>query len=219
MEVIRPHAQRNRVYCAGPLFNAAERREMSQIAEVLQRAGFETFLPHADGLEFARVLPELIRRGWNQVEAGQKLHEAIFALDAYQVIVGCGSLVFNMNGRTPDEGAVAEAAMAWTLGKPVVIYKDDERSKIAGRDNPLVIGMADFLTVGRLDEIGQALQYRFAQCNPRPDEAITCPRHLRETLKQGEDFHNCLAQASESEKVERIVNYLNAAGRASSVCR
>ncbi|OTP76147.1 Nucleoside 2-deoxyribosyltransferase [Caballeronia sordidicola] len=42
-----------RVYCAGPLFNARERAEMDSIASVLEQAGFSTFLPHRDGLEFA----------------------------------------------------------------------------------------------------------------------------------------------------------------------
>ena len=53
-------------------------------------------------------------------------------------------------GRTPDEGAVSEAAMAWTLGKPMVAYKDDVRSLIAGRVNPPLVGLvsqnSDYVT-------------------------------------------------------------------------
>ena len=80
------------------------------------------------------------------------MHRAIFALDAYQVVVGCGSLVCNINGRVPDEGAVAEASMAWTLGKPVVLYKQDIRTAVSGRDNPLVAGLAEFAVAAEFDE-------------------------------------------------------------------
>ena len=43
MATIFPLAHLRRVYCAGPLFNEAERREMLRIAEVLSRADFEPF--------------------------------------------------------------------------------------------------------------------------------------------------------------------------------
>lgn len=41
---IFPLRNPRRVYCAGPLFNEAERREMLRIAYVLRRAGFEAFV-------------------------------------------------------------------------------------------------------------------------------------------------------------------------------
>lgn len=182
---IFPLRPTQRVYCAGPLFNEPERREMSAIAESLRRSGFEPFVPHADGLEFAKVQPYLAEQGYDAADAGRLLHEAIFALDVYQVIVGCGSLVLNMNGRVPDEGAVAEAAMAWSLGKPIVIYKSDARSKIAGRDNPLVVGLADFELIEQIDELGTALAARQAKLLPDGDCQVPCPPHLRQTLSAG----------------------------------
>lgn len=183
---IFPLRQTQRVYCAGPLFNESERREMLAIADSLRRAGFEPFVPHADGLEFAQVQPYLAARGYEPAAVGQLLHEAIFALDVYQVLVGCGSLVLNMNGRVPDEGAVAEAAMAWSVGKPIVIYKADARSKIAGRDNPLVVGLAGFETIEDIDELGAALAARLAQFPSYADGQVTCAPHLRQTLSAGE---------------------------------
>ena len=154
---VQPFKNPRRVYCAGPLFSGAERREMEHISRVLGANGFDTFVPHADGMEFAKVLPYLVGQGHDATAVGQWLHEAVFALDTYQVVEGCGSLVFNMNGRTPDEGGVAELTMAWMLGKPCVIYKDDARSMIAGRDNPLVVGQANFSVVRTFDEIAPAL--------------------------------------------------------------
>ncbi|MDB5389913.1 MAG: hypothetical protein JWM11_5559 [Planctomycetaceae bacterium] len=145
------------VYCAGPLFNQAERDEMSQIAELLCAAGFEVYLPHRDGMEFRPVLNELVARGWPINTAGGFLHAAIFALDVYQLVAECGSVVWNLNGRVPDEGAVSEAAMAWMLGKPMVAYKDDFRTLISSRDNPLLAGLVDFEVVTAKEVIPDAL--------------------------------------------------------------
>ncbi|HWB12101.1 MAG TPA: nucleoside 2-deoxyribosyltransferase [Pirellulales bacterium] len=182
---IYPLRERRRVYCAGPLFNESERQEMNSIAASLRRAGFEPFVPHADGLEFAKVQPYLASQGYDPAAAGRLLHEAIFALDVYQVVLGCGALAMNMNGRVPDEGAVSEAAMAWSFGKPVVIYKADARTKVAGRDNPLVVGLSQFETVDEIDDLGPALARRYADVQPDPETAVPCPPHLRETLATG----------------------------------
>lgn len=182
---IFPLRQTQRVYCAGPLFNESERREMTAIADSLRRSGYEPFVPHAHGLEFAKVQPYLAEQGFDAADAGRLLHEAIFTLDVYQVIVGCGSLVLNMNGRVPDEGAVAEAAMAWSLGKPIVIFKADARSKIAGRDNPLVIGLANFELIEQIDNLGEALAARQAELLPDAECQVPCPAHLRQTLSAG----------------------------------
>lgn len=183
---IYPVRETRRVYCAGPLFNEPERQEMNLIAASLRQAGFVPFVPHADGLEFAKVQPYLAAQGLDPAAAGRLLHKAIFALDVFQVVIGCGSLVMNMNGRVPDEGAVSEAAMAWTLGKPVVIYKADARTKVAGRDNPLVVGLSDFETIDEITELGPALAALYAELQPDRDAAVPCPRHLAGTLSAGE---------------------------------
>lgn len=144
---------------------------MTAIADCLTRAGYHVYLPHRDGMEFRLVLDVLVERGWSTAAAGEFLHAAIFALDVYQLAVECDAMVWNLNGRTPDEGGVAEAAMAWTLGKPLVAYKDDVRSLISGRLNPLLAGMVDFETVDEIDLLPQ----RLATVNdwpPRGDGAL-----------------------------------------------
>ena len=185
MSTISPLLNPRRVYCAGPLFNEAERGEMLRLAEVLKVAGFDPFVPHADGMEFAKLQPYLVGQGYAAADAGVWLHAAIFALDTYQVVVGCGSLVINLNGRVPDEGAVAEATMAWMLGKPVVAYKEDLRSVIEGRDNPLVIGQTRFEIETDLDRLGQALAERIAVQTLPPDWTTSLPRHVQETVSAG----------------------------------
>ncbi|MFN0198369.1 MAG: nucleoside 2-deoxyribosyltransferase [Planctomycetaceae bacterium] len=184
-----------KVYCAGPLFNQSERREMTEIADVLVEAGYRVYLPHRDGMEFRLVLSELTDRGWDLPTAGQFLHAAIFALDVYQLAVECDSMVWNLNGRTPDEGAVSEAAMAWTLGKPLVAYRDDVRSLIAGRVNPLLVGMVGFESVDDISQIPQRLAETIrrhadvrpmSHFSPAMDQAVQRGRILWETMQKEE---------------------------------
>jgi nucleoside 2-deoxyribosyltransferase len=182
---IYPFRHLRRVYCAGPLFNESERDEMNRIGTALRQAGFETFVPHADSLEFAQVHPHLAAHGYDAAQIGQVIHRAIFALDTYQVVCGCGALVLNMNGRVPDEGAVAEAAMAWALGKPIVIFKADARSKISGRDNPLIVGQANFETVDDIQQLGPKLAARVMELGLDSAWHVPCPAHLHDTLSAG----------------------------------
>jgi nucleoside 2-deoxyribosyltransferase len=185
-----------RVYCAGPLFNQSERSEMTTIAEALVAAGFDVYLPHRDGMEFRLVLDVLVDRGWEPALAAQFLHEAIFALDVYQVAVGCGALVWNLNGRTPDEGAVSEAAIAWTLGKPMIAYQDDVRSLIAGRMNPLLAGLVEFQKVDDLAEIVPALQARLKDQPPPVITADDLPQRLRAACRSGETLWHTMQQSA-----------------------
>ena len=184
MDTIQPFRHLRRVYCAGPLFNEAERTEMTWIADALRAEGFDPFLPHEE-VQFSQVHPLLVERGMAPARAGEVLHEAIFALDVYYVVLGCGSLVFNLNGRVPDEGAVAEATMAWMLGKPIVFYKDDSRSLIEGRDNPILAGQTGFKQVCVLEAIGPALDAALTAAQIDPAKAVCCPCHLSETLTKG----------------------------------
>jgi nucleoside 2-deoxyribosyltransferase len=204
MTTLFPLRNLRRVYCAGPLFNAAERREMLHIAEVLAAAGFEPFVPHADGMEFAQLQPFLVARGFESREIGQLLHSAIFALDTYQVVVECGSLVFNMNGRVPDEGAVAEATMAWMLGKPIVLFKEDARSAIVGRDNPLVIGPGCFQTVADIDRLGEELAAQIARHELDASWQATCPPHLESTLQAGQRLWQALEDLDGNRDLEPV---------------
>ncbi len=93
-----------RVYCAGPLFNKAERSEMSAIADVLGEAGYKVYLPHRDGMEFRLILNILVERGWPAPTAAHFLHAAIFALDVYQLAVECDQ---GQHGQGTEAGRVA----------------------------------------------------------------------------------------------------------------
>jgi nucleoside 2-deoxyribosyltransferase len=173
----------HRVYCAGPLFNQSERDEMTAIANALRDEGFAVYLPHSDGMEFRLVHHCLTSRGWEPALAAKFLHQAIFALDVFQLVSECDSVVWNLNGRVPDEGAVSEAAIAWTLGKPMIAYKDDVRSLITGRDNPLLVGLVDFEVVRSLAEIVPALREQIATAPATASPRL--PKGVSEWVERG----------------------------------
>lgn len=137
---------------------------MAKIAEKLEASGFSTFLPQRDGLELAKLGPYLVDRGYDIKQVGRWLNQAIDALDCYQVIDRCGSIVAVTAGRTPDEGLVAEVAMAWLAGKATLKYTDGEcRTLIGDSDNPLVDGRTGFTAATNLDEIVPQLCERIRQ--------------------------------------------------------
>jgi len=174
-----------KVYCAGPLFNEAERQEMKAIADLLVGEGYDVYLPHRDGMEFRLVLEVLVERGWTPSIAAAFLHAGIFALDVYQLAVDCDAMVWCLNGRVPDEGAVSEAAIAWTLGKPLVAFKNDVRSLIAGRNNPLLVGLVDFETVDSIEEIPEVLTVAIENSNDDPVPVERMPEKLRRAVLDG----------------------------------
>lgn len=125
------------VYCSGPLFCPGEVKMMSGIAGSLESSGWNTYLPHRDGVESfvmkhtdrytANLFPPLVRF----------FHRLTFAVDVYYLLK-CSGLVFNMNGRVPDEGGVAEIGMAFAAGKPVVLYREASEGSGMEAVDPMV---------------------------------------------------------------------------------
>lgn len=177
------------VYCSGPLFSPEERAAMENIANTLQQAGFAVFVPHIHGLE------ALVMRFANAPMAplaapvNRFVHRAIFALDIYQILERCHYLVFNMNGRVPDEGAVAETAVAFTAAKPLVIYKEDDRTEFNGSDNSMITGLSyTFSKVSRIPDIPAELirvEKELAALGPSPYQGGDIPPHMRQVLDFG----------------------------------
>lgn len=132
---------------------------MLRLAECLEGDGFDTFLPQRNGLELGRLSSRLVADGFSLQEADRLLQRAIFELDTAK-IVECDGLLLNLNGRVPDEGAAAEAGIAWAIGKPVVAYKADYRSPFQGTDNPLVVGLSDFRIVDKMEDLPQEFRSR-----------------------------------------------------------
>jgi nucleoside 2-deoxyribosyltransferase len=153
----------NRIYCSGPLFCAEEVGGMSAIAKVLEEAGFQTFLPHRDGLE-----PYVMRFGNSSLLSTisvirTRVDNAIFSLDVYELIERCNAVVCNLNGRVPDEGMIVEAALVYAAGKPLILFKDDARAPFGGYDNSMLTSLAHGKIVKNLDELPAVLKQEMSQ--------------------------------------------------------
>jgi nucleoside 2-deoxyribosyltransferase len=155
--------EKSRIYCSGPLFCAEEVGGMSAIAKVIEDAGFQTFLPHRDGLE-----AYLMRFGNTSFLSTislirSRIDYAIFSLDVYELIERCDAVVCNLNGRVPDEGMIVEAAIAYAAGKPLVLFKDDSRAPFGGYDNSMLTSLTRGKIVKKLKEIPSALRHEMSE--------------------------------------------------------
>jgi nucleoside 2-deoxyribosyltransferase len=156
--------RRKKVYCAGPMFSPAEKWEQKRIGWHLQKANYEIFLPQRDGIELKSMMDYLVAKPEVMREVmifTPILRSAVFALDFYMVLQWCDAIVFNMNGRMPDDGGIVEATGAYVAGKAVVLYKETPVSFIGGDDNPMIDGLARFVNVqtktGIPEAVGEAL--------------------------------------------------------------
>jgi nucleoside 2-deoxyribosyltransferase len=191
-----------KIYCAGPIFNPSEQKEMDSIAHVLRNAGYEVFLPQKDGLEFAKLFPAFLERGVKLDEAQRLLNNAIFALDVFQIKDSDG-LVLNMNGRVPDEGAMVEAGIAWACQRPIVIFNSDDRSLIHGNSNPLVMGLSDFESVSEYSDIPDAFNRKFSEIGEQ-----ILRRELSEvdiSLKKGRAISECICTERDENKIADLL--------------
>ena len=152
-----------RVYCAGPLFNEPERAEMMAIAQVLEEAGYETFLPQRDGFELSDVRRQFEMTGISPAQASRLLHRSIFDLDIYHLLQWSHACVANINGRVPDEGTVVEAALTWGAGRPLVLFKADDRAPFDGEDNPMLSCLTHLQITNAVDSIPQAVADEIAR--------------------------------------------------------
>lgn len=182
------------VYCSGPLFCAEEIAAMTAISNVLEDAGFGTFLPHRDGVE--RYVMGLVNTPLNTNLLGlrDRADRAIFALDVFQIVTRCDYFVFNMNGRVPDEGGLVETGVAFSVGKPVVLYKNDRRSVFGGSDNSMVLGLSILPPVS---DIGK-LPAEILRAEKKMEEVGSPGRphlsgSLEKTVRQGEKVWNLLS--------------------------
>ena len=182
------------VYCSGPLFCPEEIAGMNAIAKVLEDAGFGTFLPHRDGLE--RYVLSFLNTPLNINLLGlrDKIDRAIFAVDVYQIVGRCDYFVFNMNGRVPDDGGIVEAGIAFCMGKPVVLYKNDYRSAFRGKDNSMILGLSVLNPINDRRQLPSALH--------EAEKILEKPDSLRRLGLSG----HMTKVVSKGEKIWRLIN-------------
>ena len=100
------------IYIAGPLFNSAERAYLERIAEVLEKAGHKTFLPHRD----VGVIQELTADERARIFFGD-----LRALEQQDICVAL------LTGPDHDSGTCAELGYCYAKGKPCYGVTDDIR--------------------------------------------------------------------------------------------
>jgi hypothetical protein len=128
------------------MFSASDLWQQNLIDEALKKAGYTTYNPHKDGIEVASVMRQ-VNKGLalppaQVLEVVTFVHKVVFALDVYQLVERCQSVILTLDGRVPDDGSVSEAAMAFTADKPIVVFKTTPIAMLAGWDNPLVQGLS-----------------------------------------------------------------------------
>ena len=123
----------NKVYFAGPLFCQAEKDFNLKIAGILEKYGYEVFLPQRDGFEAALF----------EGKTEEELTKMIFEKDVSEVLKA--DIIFmNLDGRIPDEGACVELGIAFANGKKCYGFKTDTRSAELKLDlNPMIAGCFD----------------------------------------------------------------------------
>lgn len=181
--------ERYRIYCSGPLFCAEEVGGMTAIAQVLEDAGFHTFVPHRDGME-AYVL-RFSNSSFPSTVSGirARVDYAIFCLDVYELVERCDAVVCSLNGRVPDEGMIVEAALAYAAGRPLVLFKNDLRAPFGGYDNSMLTSLVKGKIVRRLNDLPAALRDAMTRKKePAPlsgdlRKAVSCGRRISSVLE------------------------------------
>jgi nucleoside 2-deoxyribosyltransferase len=143
------------------MFTAGDLWEQQKLATALESIGYLTYLPQRDGIEVGRVM-QLLNYPQIASEVGQAamsiVRRVVFSLDVYQLLARCDCVVFNLDGRVPDEGSVVETSLAYAAGKPIVIYKTTPVTFLAGQDNPMIEGLSNTWTNhGTLPDVIEAL--------------------------------------------------------------
>jgi nucleoside 2-deoxyribosyltransferase len=186
------------VYISGPIFCPEEVGSLAEIAELLEKKGYLTYLPHRDGLEscLMETIATPVMEDKGIMPGPQSLYMASFALEVFQLAQRGDCLVFNMNGRVPDEGAVFKTSFAFIAGKPLVLYKRDHRSIFHGRDNAMITGLSPiFSTVGKIKDIPAELAGAIESVEAQgksPYSGDNIPPFVRQVVEVGREVWSSL---------------------------
>lgn len=200
--------EKKRIYCSGPLFCAEEIGGMSAIAGVLEDAGFQTFLPHRDGLE--RYVVRFGKMPVPSIASGirTRIDYAIFSLDVYELIIGCDAVVCSLNGRVPDEGMIVEAALAYAAGKPLVFFKNDIRAPFGGYDNSMLTSLVHGKIVKKISGLPSALEYEMSQ----KTGTVSLSDDLKKAVGYGKQIASVMKrlpdQSGKKERSDRILSQI-----------
>ena len=110
-----------------------------------------------------------------------------FAIDVREIL-RCEYFLINLNGSTPDDGAMAELGIAFALGKPIVCYGNDTRCLPWLRDSVILPSAFGLTPASSLQQVVLAMEQakRLVQSmgESRPIDQIL-PANLRKIIKSG----------------------------------
>ena len=189
----------DKIYCSGPMFSPGDQSDQATVAATLEDAGYTTYLPQRDGLDlghYFQALNDPAIDATTRTDAVVLIRKACFVLDASEVLGGARALVFNMNGRVPDEGSVVEITMAYMAGIPLVIYKNTPITAEGQYDNPMVQGLSGTWEYARsYDAIVPALQAALSS-STNHGHVFAPPPALLSVMEQGRKVNDLAGQVA-----------------------
>ena len=140
-----------RIYLAGPLFCKSERDYNLSLKDALASRGYELLLPQTNGLN---INAEKMLTNPDYRDAAIMM---VFQSDL-EMLDSCDAVLFNLDGRVPDEGACVELGYAFAKGKECFGLKTDVRTAEFGTDNMMISGALKLRTASSVDELVSMLE-------------------------------------------------------------
>lgn len=138
-----------KIYYAAPLFNDMELQRNANMKKWLESKGYTVYLPQDEaGLSYNMI----------NSENKQEINKKIFESDV-NCIKNSDVLIFDLNGRVPDEGGCVELGMAYAWGVRCIGFKTDTRAlDYTGDDNLMIEGCMKFKIARNLEELEENLK-------------------------------------------------------------
>ena len=157
--------RRPRAYYAAGLFNEGERTFNLRVKAMLDGLGYETWFPQED----AGFLEQYMDEGMTLAQA----RDEIFRMNR-DAVARCDVLIFNLDGRVPDEGACVEAGLAYGMGIRCIGLQTDFRAVEPGGNNLMLDGILNYEVAGDIDTLKTMLETITVRIDLTTDEpAVT----------------------------------------------
>lgn len=153
---------RVKAYYAAGLFNEGERSFNLRVKSVLDELGIETWFPQED----AGFIEDYTDQGMTLEQA----RHAIFSQNL-EAVRSSDVLIFNLDGRVPDEGACIEAGVAFGWNKRVIGLQTDFRAVEPGGNNLMIDGIVRYEIAGSIEELRELLAPEDVAVDLRGDSA------------------------------------------------
>lgn len=140
--------KRLRVYYAAGLFNEGERAFNLLVKALFDELGIDTWFPQDD----AGFIEDYMEDGMTLPQARHRIFEKNL-----EAVRKCDVLVFNLDGRVPDEGACIEAGVAYGWDKRVIALQTDFRAVEPGGNNLMIDGIVRYEIAQTIDELRNLL--------------------------------------------------------------